>query len=51
LKTEHYILNNGINILQMDATTWKAGTYMVNIKTDDTSAWKKFVVNSTLFNK
>ena len=46
-----YMLNNGVNILQMDATTWKAGTYMLQIKTGQTAAWKKFVVNSTLFNK
>jgi hypothetical protein len=44
-------LNNGINILQMDAASWKAGTYMVNIKMGEASAWKKFVVNSTLSNK
>ena len=51
LRTESFMLNNGVNILQMDATTWKAGTYMLQIKTGETAAWKKFVVNSTLFNK
>jgi hypothetical protein len=51
LKTEHFTLNNGVNILQMDAASWKAGTYMVNIKMGDAIVWKKFVVNSTLFNK
>lgn len=51
LRSESFMLNNGVNILQMDATTWKAGTYMLQIKTGQTAAWKKFVVNSTLFNK
>ncbi len=51
LKTARFNLQSGINILQLDATPWKPGTYMVNIVTGSENLWKKFVVNSTAYNK
>lgn len=51
LKTTRFNLQSGINVLQLDATPWKPGTYMVNIVTGSENVWKKFVVNSTAYNK
>lgn len=51
LKTTRFNLQSGINMLQLDATPWKPGTYMVNIVTGSENVWKKFVVNSTAYNK
>jgi hypothetical protein len=51
LRTTKAGLTEGINVLQVDASFWKAGTYMVNITTDSRNVWKKFIVSPAGFNK
>ena len=45
IKTTSMMLDLGSNLLQMDASLWKPGSYMVNINSGSENTWKKFVVN------
>jgi len=38
-------------VLQVEATAWKAGSYMAHVVTRSGSFWKKFVVNRSAYNK
>ena len=51
LKTTKAGLTEGINVLQIDASFWKAGTYMANITTNSRNVWKKFIVSPAGGNK
>lgn len=48
LKQNRYPINEGVNAIQVDVSTWKAGTYMVRTITGGQSIWKKFIINSTV---
>ena len=51
LKRDKFTLQEGVTILQLDATAWTAGTYMVNLKFAGQDIWKKFIVNSPAYSK
>lgn len=51
LKNTKSGLTEGVNMIQLDASSWKAGSYIVHIVTGDHNVWKKFVVSAALFNK
>jgi hypothetical protein len=51
LKTAKFGLKEGSNIVQMDASAWSPGTYMVSISIASQMVWEKFVVAPTAYNK
>ena len=51
LKTAKFGLKEGSNIVQMDVSAWKPGTYMVIVSIAGQVVWKKFVIASNPYNK
>ena len=51
LKSNKFDLRSGVNMLEIDASAWKPGTYMVQVVTGTGNVWKKFMVASSVINK
>ncbi|MGZ3918541.1 MAG: T9SS type A sorting domain-containing protein, partial [Flavisolibacter sp.] len=42
-------LTEGLNLISLDVSSWKPGTYIAHIVTARQNAWKRFVVSPAVF--